>query len=116
MTNTAREHPVQGRWVAADPANAFLEFGRIATEEPGILGGEVGEGVLKGTDGCNGVGGWYTPDGDTATIRRGFSTLKACIGVNTWLASTASVRADGDVLHVFNSAGEEIGTLRRADE
>ena len=114
MTNTAHQHPVQGRWVASDPANAFLEFGRIATEEPGILGAEIGEGILKGSDGCNGVGGWYTPDGDTATIRRGLSTLKACIGVDTWLASTSSVRVQGDELHVFNRAGEEIGVLTRA--
>lgn len=112
MSNEARPHPVQGRWVADDPANAFLEFGPI-TEGGGLLGGSPGEGSLKGSDGCNGVGGWYTPDGAGASIRRGFSTLKACIGVDTWLAKTASVRADGDQLHVFNGAGEEIGVLRR---
>lgn len=113
MSNDAHLHPVQGRWEAVDPANAFLDFGPIREEGGGLLGGSPGEGILRGSDGCNGVGGWYTPDGDTALIRRGPNTLKACIGVDTWLASAASVRAEGDELHVFNPAGEEIGILNR---
>lgn len=114
MSTDTELHPVQGRWEADDPANAFLDFGPIAEEGGGLLGGEPGEGLLKGTDGCNGVGGWYTPNSAGATIRRGFSTLKACIGVDTWLAATASVRVEGDQLRVFNGAGEEIGVLRKA--
>lgn len=106
--------PLQGRWKAENPANAFLEF-RGAAAVGGLLGGKPGEGTLAGSDGCNGVGGWYTPDGETATIRRGLNTLKACPGVDTWLSKAASVRADGTALHVYNGAGEEIGVLTRAE-
>lgn len=105
---------LQGRWEAADPATAFLEF-RGPAAVGGLLGGKPGEGTLSGSDGCNGVGGWYTPDGETATIRRGLSTLKACPGVDTWLSKAASVRADGATLHVYSGAGEEIGVLTRTD-
>lgn len=114
MPNDVHPHPVQGRWEAADPANAFLDFGPIEVDGGGVLGGAPGEGILRGSDGCNGVGGWYTPDGATASIRRGLNTLKACIGVDTWLAAAASVRVEGDELHVLNGAGEEIGILRKA--
>lgn len=106
-------NPLQGRWEAEDPATAFLEF-RDAAAGGGLLGGKPGEGTLSGSDGCNGVGGWYTPDGVTATIRRGLNTLKACPGVNTWLSKAASVRADGTTLHVYDRAGDEIGVLTRA--
>lgn len=105
---------LQGRWEAEVPTTAFLEF-RGPAPVGGLLGGKPGEGVLSGSDGCNGVGGWYAPDGETATIRRGLSTLKACPGVDTWLSKAASVRADGATLHVFDGAGAEIGVLTRAE-
>lgn len=104
--------PLQGRWEAEDPATAFLEF-RGAAPAGGLLGGRPGEGTLVGSDGCNGVGGWYTPDGESATIRRGLSTLKACPGVDTWLSKAVSVRAEGPVLRVYDRDGEEIGVLTR---
>ena len=107
---------VQGRWNAQDPANAFLSFGDLVPEGESRPFTNPGEGQLSGSDGCNGVGGSYRPDGDTATIRRGPSTLRACPGVDTWLRGAAKVRVDGDTLHVFNSKDEEIGTLTRAHD
>lgn len=115
MTSDAQSiSPLQGRWQAQDPANAFLEF-RGASSAGGLLGGRPGEGILSGSDGCNGVGGWYTPDGESATIRRGLSTLRACPGVDTWLSKAVAVRAEGSALHVYGRDGEEIGVLTRAD-
>ena len=108
------QHPVQGRWEAQDPPSAFLEF-RGPAPAGGVLGGRPGEGTLSGSDRCNGAGGWYTPDGDPATIRRGLNPRRACPGVDTWLSRTASVRADGATLHVYDAAGEEIGVLTRAE-
>ena len=96
---SSSDSPV-GTW--GDPDVAYLELGP--------------DGALSGSDGCNGVGGSYRPDGDTATIRRGPSTLRACPGVDTWLRGAAKVRVDGDTLHVFNSKDEEIGTLTRAHD
>lgn len=95
--------PVAGTWRATDPATAFLTF------EPT----EPDQGTLHGGDGCNGVGGTYTVDGATAHIKRGFGTLKACIGVDDWLRKVISVTADGDLMHVYDSAGTEIGQLHR---
>lgn len=94
---------IAGTWRAEDPATAFLTFSTPA----------AGAGHMTGSDGCNGVNGEYTLQGDTATITRGFSTLKACLGVDTWLAGTTAVTVAGDTLRVFDSHGEEIGTLRR---
>lgn len=98
------EPVLEGRWVAEDPADAFLEF-----EEPA----EDGTGHMSGSDGCNGVQGEYTLDGDTAELERGFGTLKGCPGVDTWLHDVVSVTVDGEELTVLDDDGEEIGTLAR---
>ncbi|WP_051298126.1 META domain-containing protein [Brevibacterium album] len=94
----------EGKWVAEDPEGAFLEFA-----EPD----EEGTGHVSGSDGCNGLQGEFTIDGDTAVIERGFGTLKGCPGTDTWMADTASVVVSGDELSVLDGEGEEIGTLSR---
>lgn len=104
----------EGRWTAADPTTAFLQFGPVLVDGPSRPFVSPGEGPLSGSDGCNGVGGSYRPDGDTARISRGPSTLRACIGVDTWLRGVAWVRVDGDSLHVFDARDEKIGVLTRA--
>ncbi|HJA39525.1 MAG TPA: META domain-containing protein [Candidatus Brevibacterium intestinigallinarum] len=116
MAEQTGSQPFEGRWVAEDPANAFLFFGPLVEEGQSRPFANPGQGSLNGSDGCNGVGGAYEPDGQTATLTRGPSTLKACIGVDTWLRGAASVRLDGDRLHVFDHNGEEIGVLTRASE
>ena len=114
MAEQTASQPFEGRWVAEDPANAFLSFGPLLAEGESRPFAQPGQGPLGGSDGCNGVGGAYEPDGLTATLTRGPSTLKACIGVDTWLRGASSVRVDGDRLHVFDRNGEEIGILTRA--
>lgn len=94
---------IAGRWTAADPRSAFLEFTAPVD----------GEGRVTGSDGCNGVQGDYTLEGATATIRRGLSTLRACLGVDTWLRGVTAVTLEGDTLRVLDSEGREIGTLTR---
>lgn len=107
--DTAQDHAAEdqpgiaGRWLAVDPHNAFLAF-----TEP-----QDGRGHVSGSDGCNGVQGEYTLDGRTATIRRGFGTLRACLGVDTWLRGVQAVTVDGDTLRILDGEGEEIGALSR---
>ncbi|GAA2100532.1 META domain-containing protein [Brevibacterium salitolerans] len=95
---------IAGTWQAADPEDAFLEFA-----EPD----EEGAGHVSGSDGCNGVQGEYTLEEDTATIERGFGTLKGCMGVDAWLGDASSVVISGDEMTVLDADGEEIGTLSR---
>lgn len=95
-----------GRWVANDPADAFLEFDVI--DDAG--------GIVSGGDGCNGVGGEFHIDGDTAQLERGAGTLKGCPGVDTWLKDASTVVVDGDTMTVQNADGEEIGTLTRDED
>lgn len=94
-----------GRWVAEDPEDAFLEFKEV--DENG--------GTVSGTDGCNGVQGEFHVDGDTASIDRGPGTLKGCPDIDTWLKGVTVVVLDGDTLSIQNDDGEELGTLTRED-
>jgi heat shock protein HslJ len=98
------EPQIEGKWQAEDPEDAFLEFA-----EPD----EEGNGQVTGSDGCNGVQGEYTLEDDTATIERGFGTLKGCTDVDTWLHEASSVVVSGDEMTVLDADGEEIGTLSR---
>lgn len=102
----AQEPDFSGRWVADDPADAFLQF-EVVDEDGG---------TVSGGDGCNGVGGEFHIDGDTAQIERGAGTLKGCPGVDTWLSDVSSVVVDGDTMTVQNGDGEEIGMLERDED
>lgn len=72
-------------------------------------------GTYTGSDGCNGLAGSYTVADETIVLEPGLSTLKGCIGVDTWLfgAHTASISEDS--LIVFSKDGTEIGTLTRQE-
>lgn len=106
-TSAAAEEPsFDGRWEADDPEDAFLQFTVV----------DDGGGTLSGGDGCNGIGGDFFIDGDTARVERGPSTLKGCPGVDTWLGGVNTVVVDGDTMTVQDENGEELGTLTRADE
>lgn len=75
---------------------------------------ELGEdGSLSGTDGCNQLSSQWTEEGDTIDFGEVASTLMACEDVDTWLNGLKTAKQDGDVLHVFDRSGEEIGTLQR---
>ncbi len=85
-----------GRWVGLGPEFLTLE-----------------NDVLAGSDGCNGLNGSYSRDGDTITVRLRFSTLKAYIRVNTWLRQVSTATIAGDTLTVFDRAGSQIGVHTR---
>ncbi|MFT0139767.1 META domain-containing protein [Alcanivoracaceae bacterium MT1] len=71
------------------------------------------DGTYSGSDGCNGLRGDYTVDGDTIVLEPGISTLKDCKDVDDWLRNATSVQIDGDTLTAFAEDGSEIGTLSR---
>ena len=87
-----------------------------ATDEPGQPRLEFqDEGVLGGTDGCNGISGTYAVEGETVKLEQAASTLRACEGVDDWLRGATEIRVDGEQLHVLNAEGTEIGQLDRAE-
>ena len=103
-TDAPTEDPVfEGRWVAEDPDDAFLEFTEV----------DEGGGTMGGSDGCNGLQGEFHIDGDTAEVDRGAGTLKGCPGVDTWLSGVTVVEVDGDTMHIQDDEGEELGVLTR---
>ena len=91
---------IEGVWGDSTADNApYLEFSA--------------DGEVVGSDGCNALNGTYKFDGDTAQVELGVSTLKGCLGVDTWLRDVASVQPTDDVLSVYDHDGESIGTLDR---
>lgn len=105
-TTDAAEPEFGGTWLTDDPEGAGFTLEQV----------DDGGGTLNGTDGCNGMGGDFFIDGDTARVDLGPSTLKGCVGVDTWLRGTATVVVDGDTMTVQDSNGEEIGTLTRDED
>lgn len=90
---------VVGRWSSDEKGEPHLNF----TED-----GKVG-----GSDGCNGIGTTYEQDGSTVTLTRFATTLKACMGVDTWLREARHLEIDGETMTVMNGDHKEIGTLTR---
>ncbi len=86
-------------------------FSSTEAGEPYVEFGENGR--FTGSDGCNGFGGEYEVDGDVLVLNPGFTTLKACEGVDGWLQHAKTVALDGDTLRVYDAAGDELGTLSR---
>ncbi len=74
----------------------------------------TGEGLITGTDGCNMLSGTWEEDGDDVTLTGLSTTEMACPGVDVWLVDPASATVEGDVLHVFDAGGTELGELSRA--
>lgn len=69
------------------------------------------DGTLGGFDGCNAFGGTYTREGDTIQLELGFGTLKACIGVDTWLRNAGSAEIVDGTLRVYDLEGDPLGIL-----
>lgn len=92
--------PVVGAWGEDAPGQPRLEF----TED----------GRFAGTDGCNRLFGSWEQDGADVSFGMAGSTMMACEGVDTWLERLHSGLVDGDVLHISDEAGTEIGTLTRS--
>ncbi|MDR6866702.1 heat shock protein HslJ [Microbacterium resistens] len=84
-------------WQSTQPGTPFLSF--------------RADGSFNGSDGCNDLVGTYTREGDLLTLAPGLTTLKGCVGVDSWLraADTATITDGG--LQVFNAEGAAIGVL-----
>ncbi len=92
---------VHGTWGEKVDAKPYLELSD--------------DGSVAGSDGCNRMTGTFTVDGDTVTFGQLASTLMACEGVDTWLSKAETATVDSDTMTVFNTKGDEIGTLDRAE-
>ncbi|MGW9113312.1 META domain-containing protein [Microbacterium sp. NPDC055683] len=88
-----------GTWQSSEQAKPYLTF-----EE---------DGSFRGNDGCNGLSGTYDVDGDTVTLTAVASTLKGCIGVDTWLSKAVTVKVGTASLEVFDRSGDAIGSLAK---
>ncbi|WP_159500919.1 META domain-containing protein [Microbacterium sp. 18062] len=95
-SSSGPESPV-GTW--GDPSSAHIVLAE--------------DGSLSGSDGCNGLNGTYTADGATLTFSLGFSTLKGCIGVDTWLRGITTATIVDGTLVVYDDQSTQIGTLDR---
>lgn len=88
---------VVGTWGSAAPGQPQLRF--------------VEDGSVSGTDGCNRLAGKWTLENEVVIFQQMISTMMYCEGVDTWLSGAASARVHGNALHVYDRAGQEIGTL-----
>lgn len=86
-------------------------WGSDAARQPQLVLGD--DGSVSGTDGCNRlVGSWKTVDDHVELSQLG-STMMACVDVDPWLAAASTLEFDGDIAHVFDATGTEVGTLDR---
>lgn len=98
---------------AGNGADVYGTWGEKANAKPYLELSD--DGSVAGSDGCNRMTGNFTVDGDTVTFGQLASTLMACEGVDTWLSKAETATVDGDTMTVFNTKGDEIGTLDRAE-
>ncbi|MCS5714536.1 META domain-containing protein [Herbiconiux sp. CPCC 205716] len=90
---------IEGEWRTAAPDEAWLRFDA--------------DGGVTGSDGCNGVGGTATVEGDEVSFALDPSTLKACVGVTVSFSKLGSAVVDGDVMTTRAVDGGEIVQLQR---
>ena len=88
------------------------EWGSKAAGQPYLNIQE--DGTFSGTDGCNQLSGQGQIDGNEITFGSITSTMKACQGVDEWLAHAATGNVRGDTMTVLNDGGKTIGTLKRS--
>lgn len=96
---TPSGHAVVGGW------------GSTATGQPHLTIED--DGTFSGSDGCNALSGTGEIDGDEIDFGSITSTLKACDGVDEWLAKAATGNVKGDTMTVLDDSGATIGTLKR---
>ncbi|MYM20387.1 META domain-containing protein [Brevibacterium sp. 5221] len=69
------------------------------------------DGSVEGTDGCNGIHTTFTKTDGGAELKPYMTTLRACVGVNSWLRNPRRAVLDGDELILFNAKAEKLGAL-----
>ena len=86
-----------GAWGSSEPGQPHLVF--------------AGNGAVSGSDGCNRLMGHWTVEDGVITFSQMASTMMYCESVDTWLRGAVTAYVQGDVLHIADSEGKEIGTL-----
>ena len=86
-----------GTWGNTEPGQPHLSFAE--------------DGTVAGTDGCNRLMGRWSREQDVITLSQMASTMMYCESVDTWLRGAVTAYVQGDVLHIADSEGKEIGTL-----
>lgn len=124
-SSTPASSPTPSRPVFANPTptplSAVPEGDRALLESALGTWGDVGgayltfteDGMVLGSDGCNGIGATFAADGETISLSRMPSTMKACPDVDTWLSGVRAVKVEADQLVILDRSAAEIGTLPR---
>lgn len=94
---------------ASGSVEATGTWGSGAPAQPQLVLAE--DGTLSGTDGCNNLFGSWQQEGNMIDFGQVGSTLMYCEGVDTWLLQLNTGKVEGNALVVFDSDGNEIGTL-----
>lgn len=90
---------IEGLWYSDEMGRPHLDLGA--------------DGSAIGSDGCNVIHSTYTREGSRVAVAPSLSTMKACVGVDTWLSKVATLDIEGREATVKNRAGETIGVLVR---
>lgn len=98
---SSHKHTLIGKWESCEPGTPWLEF--------------TPEGIVTGSDGCNGIVSTFVVSEEGATIDMFVSTLRACVGVDDWLRGVHTVQLRGDALVVFDRSGARLGELQRVN-
>jgi heat shock protein HslJ len=98
---------------AGTPSGAAVvgTWGSTAAKQPNLT--IQNDGAFSGTDGCNQLTGRGSIDGDSITFGPIASTMMACTGVDEWLGKAATGTAKGSALVVYDTSGNQIGTLAK---
>ena len=89
----------KGIWGSCEPHQPHLVF--------------ADAGAVSGSDGCNRLMGQWTVEDGVITFSKMASTMMYCEGVNTWLRGAVTAYVQGDVLHIRDGEGAEIGALAK---
>ncbi|MFE6964734.1 META domain-containing protein [Agromyces sp. NPDC057679] len=129
---TTMQRVVRGAGAAAGAAALLLLLAGCLGESGSVQGGSIDptgtwgdaddaeapsltledDGSFSGTDGCNQLTGtWTVDESDHVQFDDSASTMKACEGVDTWLAGLSQATIADDTMTVLGSDGYEIGTL-----
>jgi heat shock protein HslJ len=71
------------------------------------------DGRVTGSDGCNGVNGSYSAEGDSVTFALEMTTMKACAGVTITFTNLVSAVVADDELTLRGADDAVITTLAR---
>lgn len=86
-------------------------WGSSAAGKPNLT--LTSDGKVSGTDGCNMLAGTWQVTSGRAEFGPLATTLKACEGIDTWLAGASTASVDGSTMTVYSESGTKIGSLQK---